>query len=301
MNHDHGRARWWTYAMLFCGMAVFGTATPVSKYVGTGFPPLVAAAGRVLTALLVLGPVLFWQRRQFAALDRRAWLALGGVATLGMFGFTALLIAGMNRVPGVAGSAIMSLVPAVTAMAAATFLGDAFGWRRVLAIALAVGGVLAVNVGGDLSVSGLLSVGAALVFGAVCCEAAYTVLGKRAMMATGPLFVAAAGTALSLPIFLVAAAFEWGQFDAGGVGWRHWLGLAWWGLGTLALGSLLWYGGVNRVAGATASGFMGVMPVSALLGSYLILGEAFAWWHAVGFALVLAAVAVITWADARTG
>lgn len=65
----------------------------------------------------------------------------------------------------------------------------------------------------------------------------------------------------------------------------------------MALGSLLWYLGVMRFAGTTASAFMGVMPVSALLLSYLLLGESFELIHAVGMVAVLAGIGAVTYSE----
>jgi len=39
-----------------------------------------------------------------------------------------------------------------------------------------------------------------------------------------------------------------------------WAALVWYGAGTLALGTWLWYSGVSKAEGAVAAGFMGVMP-----------------------------------------
>ena len=67
----------------------------------------------------------------------------------------------------------------------------------------------------------------------------------------------------------------------------------------MALGSLLWYGGVAKVPAHVAAGFMAVMPVSALALSYLLLGEAFHWIHVPGFALAFAGVVLMIREHAR--
>lgn len=69
--------------------------------------------------------------------------------------------------------------------------------------------------------------------------------------------------------------------------------MLWWGAGTLGLGSALWYTGVAKAEASVAAGFMGVMPVSALVLSYLLLGEPFRWAHLAGFAIVFAGVLLI--------
>lgn len=75
--------------------------------------------------------------------------------------------------------------------------------------------------------------------------------------------------------------------------------MIWYGAGTLALGSWLWYSGLARAEGAIAAGFMGVMPASALILSYVLLGEEFRWIHLLGFGIVFAGVLLISWEHAR--
>ncbi|WP_353642481.1 DMT family transporter [Mesorhizobium sp. WSM2239] len=59
-----------------------------------------------------------------ARLERRDWLLIGLIALFGMFGFTALMLYGMQLVSGVVGATIMSTTPAVTALGAILFLKE---------------------------------------------------------------------------------------------------------------------------------------------------------------------------------
>ncbi|HSJ16980.1 MAG TPA: DMT family transporter [Solirubrobacterales bacterium] len=163
---------------------------------------------------------------------------------------------------------------------------------------MAVGGVLAVNLGttGDGGGDDVL-LGTLLVFGAVCGEAAYTLLGKRLTADLSPISVAAVAAVLASILFAPFAIAQLSEFTPERVSATDWVALAWWGIGTMALGSLLWYLGVMRVAGTTASAFMGVMPVSALLLSYLLLGESFELIHAVGMVAVLAGIGAVTYSE----
>ena len=49
-----------------------------------------------------------------------------------------------------------------------------------------------------------------------------------------------------------------------------------------------------RAEGSVAAGFMGLMPVSALLLSYLLLDEPFRWIQPLGFAVVFAGVLLLS-------
>ncbi|HEX6267722.1 MAG TPA: DMT family transporter [Burkholderiales bacterium] len=306
-----GRGSSVVYAQLALGMAAFGSATPVSKIVTAAMPVFIGSALRVGLGALVLAPFVAGSWDKVRRLGRRDWLLVALIALFGMFGFSALMLYGMRMVAGVVGAIVMSTAPAVTAAASMLFMGDRPTWRKLCAIALAVAGLLILHLGrvggGDSgaavpsagSEGGRLILGTALVFGAVCCEAAYTLLGKLAAARVDPLLVAFLAAALAVPLFLPLAIWQWQDFALGEMDRRAWLAVVWWGAGTLALGSWLWYSGVARVEGAVAAGFMGVMPVSALVLSYLLLGEDFRWLHLAGFVVVFAGVLLISWEHAR--
>ncbi len=306
-NDQRGRSRTRAYVLLAFGMAIFGSGTPVSKLVTDAFPTFFASGVRMLLATIALIPLMVLEVRRNDAgrfvpqISRADWLRIGGIAVAGMFLFSVFMLYGMQEVSGAVGSIVMATTPAVTAAGSVIFLRDRLDRWKALAIALAVGGVLAVNLGstGDGSGSDIV-LGSALVFGAVCGEAAYTLIGKRLTADISPLTIAALAAALASLLFAVPAVLEisevqWDSLDAGDL-----LALAWWGLGTMCVGSVVWYAGVKRVPGTTASAFMGVMPISALLLSYLLLGEAFEPIHAVGMAAVLAGMVAVTRSEGAT-
>lgn len=288
-------------------MAIFGSGTPVSKIVTDAFPAFLASGARMLLAAAVLVPLLVLAERRgerggslLGSISRPDWLRLAGIALAGMFGFSLFMLYGMKEVTGAIGGIVMATTPAVTAAGSVLFLRDRLDRWTAIAIGLAVGGVLAVNVGaGGEGDGGNLLLGTVLVFGAVCGEAAYTLLGKRLTAEISPLAVAAIAAVLAAALFAPFAISQLSELDASAVGAEEWVALAWWGLGTMALGSLLWYRGVSAVSGTTASAFMGVMPVSALLLSYLLLGESFEPIHAVGMLAVLGGIAAVTHGERR--
>lgn len=210
------------------------------------------------------------------------------------------MLLGMQRAPGAVGAVVMATTPAVTAIGAVLFLGDRLGGARVLAIVLAVAGVVLVNVTADTarSVGDQVVLGSLLVFGAVVCEAAYSLMGKRLTGDLSPLLIAAAAAVGALLLFVPLAAWDAVRFDWSRPSVGQWVAAMWWGAGTMGLGSWLWFRGMRRVQPGTAAAFMGVMPVSALLLSYVLLGEAFSWLHVLGMALVLAGLAAVVRAGA---
>jgi drug/metabolite transporter (DMT)-like permease len=306
------------YFQLAAGMILFGSATPVSKLVTEAMPVSVGSVLRVAIGALALVPFLIGSWSEIRRLDRRDWLLTGLIAVFGMFGFSVFLLMGMSLASGVTGAVVMATTPAVTAAAAILLIGEQANWRKVTAIALAVGGVLLLYLTGGTGESGggaatgagplqdLLHglgnsalLGGLLIFAAVCCEVTYTLLGQRVSRDTDPMAVAFLAAALSIPLFLPLAAWEWQSFDPGTVTWTGWLAVLWYGAGTLALGTWCWYSGIAKTEGSIAAAFMGLMPASALVLSYLLLGERFQWIHLLGFGVVFAGVLLMSWEHAR--
>lgn len=295
-------------ALLAAGMACFGSATPFSAVVGRVFPVWLGSAGRMVVAVVVLLPaVVLWRRHRgqpsaaslLRGTDRDDRWFLVGMGVIGTFAFTALMLLGMREAPGSVGAVVMALTPAVTAVGAAVFLRDRLGWVRIVALVLAVAGVVAVNVGMDPAqgAGDRPALGSLLVFGAVCCEATYSLMGKRLTADLDPMTMTLAAALVALVIFLPVALWDAASFSPSAPDLGEWLALGWWGAGTMALGSVLWFAGMQRVSGAAAAPFMAVMPISALLLSYVVLGEAFQPVHLLGMGLVLVGLLLVVTRD----
>jgi drug/metabolite transporter (DMT)-like permease len=280
-----------TALALGIGMVLFGSATPLARLVTADLPPLVGSLLRVLSAAVVLVPIAYVRGFRWSRLDRRDWRRAAVLAVVGMFGFTLALAFGMERVSGVTGAIVMGTTPAVTGVAAVVVLGEHATWRRWVAVVLSVAGVILMRLAGGAT--GFDLVGAGLVFGAVLAEATYTLAGKRFMERHDAIATSMVATTLSVPLFLLAAAPSVGAVTWSEIEPATWLAVLAWGLGTLAAGSIIWYFGVRRTSGQQAAPFMGLMPVSALVLSYVILGEDPRWWHAAGLALVLTGIALV--------
>lgn len=280
---------WITYLMLFSGMALFGSATPLSKLVTQAFPVFIAGGLRVLLAFLVLLPFINLSNfKKYKGRDR--WLLLG-ISVFGVLGFTAFMLYGMKLVSGVTGSVVMSTTPAVTAILSILFFKDEVTWKKIVALVLAIAGVLVLQFKSGQQQTGQQPwLGVILIFIAVCCEAAYTLMGKALTKSYPPEEISGLSALIAVICFLPFWLWQWPELHLTKISGLNWLALAAYGLVTMGLGSVLWYRGIQRVEGSIAASFMGVMPVSALLLSYILLHEPFRWLHLAGFALVFAGV-----------
>jgi len=277
-----------TYFMLFFGMALFGSATPLSRLVTQAFPVFIAGGMRVLLAFLVLWPFINLRRlKTYRGRNRRLLLF---IALIGVLGFTAFMLYGMKLASGVTGSLVMSTTPAVTAILSVVFFKDRVTWKKVVALMLAIAGVLVLQLNGNMGHDRQPWLGVVLIFAAVCCEAGYTLMGKALTKNFPPEEVSGLSALIAVICFIPFGVWQWPQLQLEKISTVNWLELAAYGLVTMGLGSVLWYKGVQQVEGTLAASFMGVMPVSALVLSYLLLNEQFHWFHLIGFALVFGGV-----------
>lgn len=287
------------FAALLFGMAVFGSGTPTAKVVTDAFPLFLAPFLRLLLAAVLSTPLLFVYRRELRGISRRGWLLIAGIGAIGLVAFSLFLLSGMTLVSGVIGAVVMSTSPAAVAVGAALFLGDKLGPAKLAAVALSIAGVVIINTSGaELGSQSIWAsvLGSLLVLGAVASATAYSLFAKRVTNEVRPVLLIPLAAWIAAALFAGPGLYQATLFDFTAPSTEEWIALAWWGIGPFGTGTMLWFYGLKAVEASTASGFMGAMPASGLLVSYVWLGESFYWMHLVGFALVLAAIALVAWA-----
>lgn len=148
------------------------------------------------------------------------------MAVIGTFAFSALMVIGMRSAPGAVAAVIMATTPAITAIGAVVFLHDHLSRWQSLAFGLAVAGAVLVNLGADSArgSGGSVLVGGALVFAAVCCEAAYSLLGKQLTADLTPVAIATAAAVITTVLVLPLAVWDavhmsWSE-PGSRTGWR---------------------------------------------------------------------------------
>jgi drug/metabolite transporter (DMT)-like permease len=133
-----------------------------------------------------------------------------------------------------------------------------------------------------------------LLVGAVLCEAAYAVIGKRLTASVSPRRITALinlwGLALMTPLGLWAA---WG-FDFGAVPLATWGLLVFYAMAASVWTVWLWMTGLQGVPASEAGVFAVMLPVSAALVGVLFLGERMNGLQLTALGLALAGVLLAT-------
>jgi drug/metabolite transporter (DMT)-like permease len=265
---------------------------------------------RVLVAVFPVF-LLAWLRFGIAALAMLHWLrAPAGAAPLsahekrllfveslfGNFLFSICMLYGVSLSSALAAGVIMAALPAVVAILSRVFLRERITARVALGIACAVAGIALVSASRQGPAGGSHpALGNLLLFGAVCCEATYVVVGKRL---TSGIDARRISALINLWGFALVAPFGLWQavgFDFAQVAPASWALLAVYSIAASVLTVWLWMTGLRHVDAAAAGTFTVLLPISAGAVGVVFLGERFGTPQAAAFALALVGIVLATW------
>ncbi|WP_372825837.1 DMT family transporter [Polaromonas sp.] len=293
------------YACLALSMSLVGSYVALSK-------PLVAIFPVFLLAWLRFGiggaAMLHWLKKPAdeAPLTRRTRQLVFLESFLGNFLFSICMLYGVSLTSAVSAGVIMASIPAVVAVLSWLFLRERITARIWLAVACAVLGIALVSLSktellapapqgleADLA-SNSAWLGNLLLLGAVFCEAAYAVIGKRLTGALGPKRITALinlwGFMLVTPMGLWMA---W-RFDFAAVAPGSWLLLLFYALAASVWTVWLWMTGLKSLPASQAGVFTVMLPVSAAAVGVGVLGETLGGVQVAAFALALLGVLLAT-------
>lgn len=275
---------------LLAAMTLTGANVAFGKAVIAEFPIYVFVLFRFVVATVALllvvrtesGPKLrdmaFGQQRDLVLMS-----------LLGMVGFTVMMFEGLKRTAAADAGIITATLPAVVALLGVALIGDRLSRRQASAVALAVAGLVLVHASGAATGTSTL-LGNLLVGGAVLCEAAFVLLGKRLAPPYRPLRLALGANVVGLVLSLPLALVELPAFDPSSVRLEMWMLGIWYSLAASVICLWLWYRGLPYVETWLAGLATAAIPVAALGMSALYLGEAIGPARLAGAALVIAGI-----------
>lgn len=290
------------YASLALSMALVGVYVALCK-------PLVAAIPVFLLAWMRFGiaaiAMASWIKKPAdeAPIDQRTRVLLFLESFLGNFLFSICMLYGVSMTSTVSAGVILSAIPASSALMGWYFLKEKMQARMWLAVALAATGLAlltlskapaqTLDAAAPIAPATML-LGNLLVFGAVLCESAFVVIGKRLSATISPKRIAAIinlnGFALSTPLGLYVA---W-QFDFAAVSLSAWALLVFYALAASVWMVWLWMTGLKTVPASQAGVFAVMLPLTTALIGILGFGERFSALQAVAFALALLSLLLAT-------
>lgn len=217
------------------------------------------------------------------------------------------MLFGVSLTSAVSAGVILSAIPAVVAVMSWAWLREPVSIRTWAGAGCAVIGVglLALSKGEQPGHIGPGKgadfmhknswLGDVLVVGAVLCESAYAVIGKRLTGMLRPKHIASLinlwGFTLMMPMGMYCA---W-SFDFARVGSGIWVLLVFYALAASVWTVWLWMTGLQAVPAAQSGIFTAMLPLSAAAVGVVFFKESLAGMQIVAFGIALARVVLATW------
>ncbi|KWA26118.1 multidrug DMT transporter permease [Burkholderia territorii] len=284
------------YALfLILSMLFVGSNVGIGKSIVVFVPVAILATLRFVIAIAVLWPL--FSPVKMRAVRRAEWLNLFLQAFFGTFMFTLLMLNGVQRTSAVAAGVITSTIPAIVALFAWLILREKPNGRALVSIALAIAGVVTINLangsasahGAGGAAAGSLT-GNLLILGAVCCESIYVILSRRLTQTLAPIDICAYTHLFGLCLMLPLGATAMWHFDYASVPAGTWALVVWYGLSASIFSFWLWMKGIRHVPGSLAGVFSAVLPVAAAAYGIAFLGERPTFAHGIALACVVTGI-----------
>lgn len=273
------------YFSLGIAMAIIGTSVSVGKLVIGSLPLFLASGLRYALSAVIL----FWLLRREGgmkqSLTRQQLVMLFLQSLTGQFLFSVLLLSGLRYISAAESGILTSTMPAVLAVLSWLLLKERIGWNKWAGIISVAAGMLLMNAAGgghSLDRGSNILLGSVLVFGAVIGESLFTIFGKLLSTQLSPVAIASYVSLFGFLSFLPVAIYETIGFDFGQVPLHVWFALLLYGSIITVVPFVLICQGLRVATAGAAAILTGVMPVSGLICSSLILSEPVYWYHGLG-------------------
>lgn len=267
---------------------VWGGSVVAQKVALGPFSPVETSVFRGLGALAILIPLWLWTEGAivFFKKDLKTFFMLG----LGVLGNHLLILFGLQFIGAGAAGVIIGASPAITAFLSSLMLKDIS--LRVIWVGCLISFVGVLFITGRSGIEGGGSnplLGGGLVFSGLVCWALYTIGCRRTMERFSPLAVTWMTLAVSLifelPLLLVNQKVLTSGLEV--VPLSGWGALLYVMVFATAVGQQAWLYGVEGVGPSRAGIFGNLIPVSALMFSFMILGEAVGFRELTGIGLII--------------
>ena len=285
------------YLYLTLAMTIVGSSLVVGKIVTSTFPVFLASCLSLFVASVIFIPLLWQSEGKFPKLKKKDLLIISLQALIGTFLYRIFLLYGLRYINAAESGIITSTTSAAIAVFSYLLLREQLKSNKILGVIFSVMGVLVINIGFNQNTVGqnpTLVLGVLLIFASVIAEALFSVLAKFVSNDVKPTTMAAFITIFSFFMFLPFAIYEGTTFDLTSLRFTDWLPIFYYGAFVTVISFSLWFKGLAKVEASTAGIFLGIVPVSSVVLSYIILRESFSWSHIAGALFVIIGILLIS-------
>jgi drug/metabolite transporter (DMT)-like permease len=265
----------------------WSSAFPAIRVGLQSFGPVELSLLRFMIATIPAGLYLLFMRP--ALPTKEEWYRLVPSGVLAVSLYTVFLNLGERTVPAGAASFVISTGPLFTALLAGIFLGEKFGIRGWLGSCVAFCGIGLIALGEGKG--GVFNPDALWIVASALCAAISFVLQKPLFKTMSPLTVTA--WCIIIGMLALTPFFTSAFVQAKGGTTASWLALIWLGIVPGALAYAVWTTVLSILPAARATNFLYLVPPTATLFGFLLLGELPSSMALIGGLISLAGVAIV--------
>jgi len=271
---------------------IWGSNFVIGKQLTATFPPFTLTAGRFGVALLLLLPIFWYTRRKRKRekIAPKIWGILFFLGFTGTFAFGVMLYAGLRHTTPVNATLINAFNPTLTIMLSILFLGEKLRGKQLIGFILSFIGVIWIAVQGqpERLMSMTFNQGDLLILAAALVWAIYNIAVKKIAKDISPMDLTTYSMFFGVLLLLPSAYFELKVTPVTvPITWTMMAALIYLGVFCSVVAFFLWNRGIAQVGPSKAAMLYNLIPVSAAVLSYLILGEIPQGYHWLGGTLVL--------------
>jgi drug/metabolite transporter (DMT)-like permease len=226
-----------------------------------------------------------------ARVSAAEWVQLFFLGLVGHVLYQFCFIGGLARTSVANSSLMLATTPVLIAVISAVLGHERIERSHWIGAAVSTAGIYLV-VGRGFTLGGQGLIGDALMFGAVCCWAIYTLGARPLMERHSPVAVTGLSMALGTLVYVPAVwprlrGVDWSRVSAWSLGLTIYSALF-----ALCVAYTIWYVAVRQIGSARTAAYSNLIPVVAMTTAVLFLGEPIEARKVIGAAAVLAGVAL---------
>ena len=265
------RAKTIGYLLLLITSIGWGLNWPVTKHLLSELPPLsMRGISGVIGAVLLAGVAV--AIGQSLKVPRAQWPRMVLLSLLNVTSWMALMGLALTYLPASEAAVIAYTMPVWAAVLAWPILGERMSWLRVVALAMALAGLIALMGGKGVSATQQTLPGIALAMWGAFNFALGTVFAKRWLLSLPPVTSAVWQVGIGcLPVALVGLAVESPHFTQL-TSWG-WVLFAYAIVVQFCIAYLCWFAALERLPASVAAIGTLLVPVIGVLASAAALGE----------------------------
>ncbi|MBO8125717.1 MAG: EamA family transporter [Firmicutes bacterium] len=279
-----------TAFLLLLTAVAWGLAFPFIKTALLELPPAELTLMRMVTALLAF-IVYFLIKGGFPKVEKKDLPRLFLLGSIGIACYHLSLNYGEQYVNAGTASLIIASDPIFIALAAGLLLREKITSRQGLGIAIAFAGLFTIVLTGPDSV--ILSpenlLGTLAVCGSALCFVFYTIFGKEVVEKYGALTVTAYNLFFAALVLLLPLGASTARL-ALGLSLPTWGSILFLGVFSTMMAYTFWYKGMEAKGAAGVAVYLYLVPLFALVGSQLLIGEKITLLTLIGGLLVISGV-----------